>query len=203
MIYVDFDGTIVDIWKRYHRVFMDASGTSRIPLGEYIRVKQKEQSDARVAEYFSFKLPPMYWEKKRELLESPEYLRMDTLLLSAEELLSFFSSHSCRILTARRNPRNLYKQLEWLGLSELKAKSIILDPDGAIQKRDYILQYNDGKVDWMIGDSRAEAAAAEIPGTQVVLVKTGLQLAELLNTSGNCEIIGSLSEFIKQHKEFD
>lgn len=203
MIYIDFDGTIVDVWERYHRVFMEASGIFDIPLAEYIQVKKKEQSDVRVAEYFSSKLPSRYWKKKRELLESPEYLRMDTLLLSAEELLSFFSSHSCRILTARRNPRNLYKQLDWLGLSELKSKSIILDPDGAIQKQDYILQYSGGKDNWMIGDSRAEAAAAEIPGTQVALVKTGLQLAESLNTSGSCEIVDSLSEFIKQHKELD
>ena len=55
MIYIDFDGTIVDIWARYHRVFMEASGNFDIPLEEYIQVKKKEPSDVRVAEYFSSK----------------------------------------------------------------------------------------------------------------------------------------------------
>lgn len=203
MLYIDFDGTIVDVWKRYYRVFTNASGLLDISLEDFIQVKRREQADSRVAAYFSAKLAPDYWIKKRQMLENPEYLKLDELLLPADELLSFFASHSCRILTARRNPHAFYDQLKWLGIFALNTKSIILDPDGNVRKRDYISQHSGYEKNWIVGDSRAEAEAAEIPGTQVILVKTGLQDVKTLNVLGTCEIVNNLLELIQQYKEIN
>ena len=201
MLYFDFDGTLADVWRRYHRVFEDASRISGISLEDYIRVKKELPRDADVARTFGATLPDDYWENKRRLLEDTAYLAYDRLLVPAEQICSFFAMHECRILTNRRNREAFRAELVNLGLESLLDKSVVLNPDEKKSKAQYLRETHPNEKIYLVGDAEAESQAAQIDSIEVFLVKTGLRDPESLPFSEKCVIVNSVSDFMNAFKE--
>lgn len=201
MILFDFDGTIVDVWDRYHRVFIDAAQSHEVPLSDYIGTKRNQIKDSLVAASFGVTLPENYWIKKRILLESPEYLCYDKLIAPADVLLRFFDANDCRILTNRRSRDDFINQLFHLGLQDLAEKSIVLNPDEGITKRDFLCSTYGNAQFFLVGDGDSESKASEVPGSSVFLVSTGLRKPETLPLAERCVIVNSIIEFMNTYKE--
>lgn len=201
MIYFDFDGTIVDVWQRYYHAFLLASGIQDLSFSAYCTLKKQFPRDGDLALSIGKNLVDGYWIKKKELLEAPELLRLDTLLLSAEDLLCFFKRYPCRILTYRRNAHQFHAQLTDLGLGALTEQSIVLNPDLPLTKCQLIHEASDRPC-WLIGDAQSEADVSIRSDCKVALVRTGLRVPETLDKAGNCLIIEDISSFINQYGTF-
>lgn len=201
MVYFDFDGTLADVWLRFYRIFADASGISGIAFEDYVRAKRQYPRDGDVAARFGAALPEDYWSKKRLLLEDPAYLKLDRLLVPAEDICDFFRQFDCRILTNRRNPQAFRAQLAALGLGSLIERSIVLNPDEKVTKAQYLQQaHPEGQV-VLVGDAEAEAQAAQNGFVKVFLVRTGLRAPEEMPFANQCELIDHVSDFMKAFKE--
>ena len=74
MIFFDFDGTVVDIWNRYYRVFLTASKLSGFTQASYMEAKRSLVLDERVAHFFGGELPSDYFSTKRAILEDRAFL---------------------------------------------------------------------------------------------------------------------------------
>jgi len=197
MIFFDFDGTIVDVWERYFRVFCSAARCTEIRIDRYITEKQIWQKDDIVAERLHISLPDDYYPTKRRLLEDRAYLKMDRLLVPPRQLCSFFAEHDCRVLTMRRSRHLFLEQLQWLGLSDLAEKSIVLDPDEKMSKVSYLSGFASEPL-CLIGDSESEFSATELEKVHVWLVATGLRLPESFPHKDNCTKISDVKEFINR-----
>lgn len=198
MIFFDFDGTVVDLWPRYHQVFLAASGLSGISQQEYMEAKRALVSDSKVAQHFGGALSEEYFTKKRELLEAEQYLRLDMLLVSLAELNAVFSSEACRFLTCRRRPKALFTEMDGLGLGHLSDHVIVLDPDQGISKKEYLMRNVPQGPHIVVGDSKAEWEAAS-DNIRAVLVRTGLRWPEDFPLTDRHTVAPSLSAFISDY----
>lgn len=198
MIFFDFDGTVVDLWPRYHQVFLAASGLSDISQQDYMEAKRALVSDHKVAQYFGGALPERYFIKKRILLEAEDYLRLDALLVSPAELNAVFLSEECRFLTCRRRPNAFLEEMDGLGLGHLSDQVIVLNPDQGISKKEYLTQNAARAHHIVVGDSKAEWEAAS-NNVRVVLVRTGLRRPEDFLLTERHTVVPSVSTFISDY----
>lgn len=168
MTLIDFDGTIVDLWPRYHAVFSDLT-KCKIDLEEYKILKQTLKKDECIANFLNIKLPSDYFSMKSICLEDCYYLRQDTLLLPKETLIHFFKQQNSVILTRRRNTTNFRWELAHLGLLDLQVNSICV---------------NNSKLEWttenikekttIIGDDIHDLQVAKLPFVNATMVLSGL-----------------------------
>ena len=201
MLYFDFDGTLVDVWQRYYRIFKDASRISGMTFEDYVRLKKELPQDGDLARCFGAALPADYREKKRSFLEDPRYLAYDRLLVPKEQIREFFRSHSCRILTSRRSPEAFFDQLQALGLEQLREKCVVLNPDEKKTKTQYLRENHPDEAVYLVGDAEAEAQASQLDNVRVYLVRTGLRNPETLPGAQKCVIIDHVSDFMNAFKE--
>lgn len=201
MLYFDFDGTLVDVWQRYYRIFKDASRIPGMTFDDYVRVKKEFPQDGEVALHFGGVLPRDYREKKRRFLEDPKYLAYDSLLVPKEYICEFFENHNCRILTSRRSPEAFFDQLQALGLEQLREKCVVLNPDEKKTKTQYLRESHPDETVYLVGDAEAEAQASQLDNVRVYLVRTGLRNPETLPGAQKCVIIDHVSDFMNAFKE--
>lgn len=199
MIFFDFDGTVVDLWPRYHQVFLVASGLSGISRQDYMEAKRTLVSDCKVARHFGGTLPEGYSERKRMLLETEDYLRLDTLLVSPAKLTAAFSSRDCRFLTSRRRSEAFFAELDGLGIGHLSDQAIVLNPDQGFSKKEYLAQYAPQVRHIVVGDSKAEWETAALDNIRVVLVRTGLRRPEDFSLTKRHTVVPSASAFISSY----
>lgn len=197
MIFFDFDGTIVNVWSRYYQVFLAASEFTGISQRDYVKAKRTLISDREVAHHLGRSLPAWYFLKKRALLESEDYLRLDTLFVSEIELNAMFSKFECRFLTERRQVNAFFTELKNLGLSHLSDQAIVLDPAQKVSKKEFLMQNFPHSNHIVIGDSAAEWETAALENVHAVLVQTGLRQPEDFPLSTRHTVVPSVSVFIR------
>lgn len=200
MIFFDFDGTVVNLWPRYYQVFLAASEISGISQRDYMKAKRVLVSDSEVARYFGRMLPEGYFEKKRILLESEDYLRLDKLLVSPAKLNAMFSKFECRFLTSRRRAAAFLAEMEHLGLGHLSDQAIVLDPDCG-SKKGFLARNFSRFSHIVIGDSKAEWETAALENICAVLVRTGLRQPEDFHLTKQHMVLPSVSAFITFYME--
>lgn len=197
MIYFfDFDGTIVDIWKRFYHVFLDAGKVSGIEFDSYKTHKLLLKRDNDVAWHFGVSLDAHYFENKKIMLEQTEYLKFDTLLVDSELLIRFFDNKEAYILSKRRNKSNLLEELKRLKIESLISRVIVIDPDSKISKLDYLRQ-NVTVPFTLIGDSTEESSVSVLDIANVLLVNTGLDTFDVDETHKNCRVIEGLNNYLR------
>lgn len=188
-IFLDFDGTLVDVMPRFHAIFSDylvAKGFSPITLSEYSRFKRLYSYDPEIFKALNIDLP---WEEYREWkvsrVESLSYLRLDKLIGKPRYVIERLKNrgYSIVLLSARRIRENLIKELEWLKISDLFDDVLVTETyeiDSKVQKLAQIA----GNGDIVVGDSETELAAARELGIRHFGVATGLRSAEFLFENG-------------------
>lgn len=199
MIFFDFDGTVVNLWPRYHQVFLAASEISGISQRDYMKAKRVLVSDSEVARYFGETLPEGYFAKKRILLEAEDYLQLDTPLVSPAKLNAMFSKFECRFLTNRRRTAAFLAELENLGFGQLSDRAIILDPDRGISKKEFLARNFSQSPHIVIGDSESEWETASLENIRAILVRTGLRQPEDFHLTKQHMVMPSASAFIASY----
>ncbi len=183
-IFVDFDGTITDIWRRYYALVSDFFGLSDDLFLLYRNLKKTLPDDRKLLPCFigmDSKQVEKYLDFKHQSIESKEYLSMDTLLIEPEILKSMLDRYNFNILTIRKNPDALYEQYRALGIEFLKSKTVVLKPEGSDSKLNWIKQ-NTEKSDQVIivGDSETDLAAGTMELCKTFFVCTGLRSLEAM-----------------------
>lgn len=171
----DFDGTLIDLWPRYYKVFCAASRVMDVPFEKYKRTKKKLEKDDSVADSLGIELPPDYYSKKRQLLEKLEFLLLDKPLIDPISFSKYFNENDAILLSKRRRPENLLKEMHLLNFELDKDKIVILKPENG-SKAEWIKTHFDIEEHInIIGDGREEIEAAkENINTQLFFVNTGL-----------------------------
>ncbi len=194
VIIIDFDGTIVDCWYRYYKVFTDILGRSIMSFDRYKYLRKKGISDKEIIKNHVNEI--VFDNKaKRILLELPEYLRFDTLLISSKKLFRFYKKFNTIILTKRQSSISLYWQIEKLGIKFIKPNIRLLNDE--ITKKEYIMTYysKNNRI-YIIGDSDAEAEISDLQNSQVYIVGTGFGLTRKYNAN-NIIFVNNINNAIR------
>ncbi len=197
----DFDGTIVDVWTRYCKVFCDFWGLKKIGLEEYRRLKYMYPKDDELVAALhlnSLKLVDYKYYKKK-MLEQIYYLKFDSLLVSIDELQTYFRENDSLVITVRRNKQAYFSQIQWLGLDFIAPKTIILNPGSKDVKVNWVKQHLRGIDISVIGDSETDLAFTELNNCKVYFVETGLRSYEKMNEKwSGFETIDSIQSFFRK-----
>lgn len=172
-VFVDIDGTVIDIWEKYYQVFRDSVICGDISFEDYKKLKWIYRKDDIVASQSGCILSDGYYLQKKELLESELYLRFDYPLIHPTKLKRLFGKYNMRVLTKRKYPDRLYNELKRLNLSFLLDDIVVLGWGNQVKKNWIADNYADSSV-IMIGDGEEELAVSELSQSVVIMVNSGL-----------------------------
>ena len=158
MIVLDFDGTLVDVWRRYHIVFCDGleDSSSAPTLDEFKALKRQLVRDGTIAQSISIRLASDYFRTKKRKLESEDYLALDTSLLTEESSSIILNNQlDFVILSARRSRELLLWEIDRLGIPILPRQVFVVDSDYKDSKARWLIGHKE-LVGYIVGDSKAE-----------------------------------------------
>lgn len=195
MIYIDFDGTLVDLWPRFYSVFCDINEKYDISFEEYKKIKLQYGKDEIVAEKFGFTLHSGYFDEKKVRIESKKYLLKDMPFVSAEYLNSTLSKKAM-ILTKRRNLENFAEQIDEMGI---KLPYIVLNEN--ISKVEWIKKYGESTTGIIVGDSIVDLEVGKLDHIVPYMVKTGLGTERQFKQTGiEYKLYENIVDVIKELK---
>lgn len=180
-IYIDLDGTIIDVWNRYYIVlnnFLIEEYNLTLPIDiasfkKYKLAGQKE--DKIVYDIFHIQIDvDKFVSYKRNNLEDIRYLQTDKEIADIKEFARRVKSlgYNLELVTRRRNEDNLYQQLQMLNIIQCFDKITFINFD-SMHKKDYL----DGilrQEDVVIGDSMEELSCAINAKAKGYFVRSGL-----------------------------
>lgn len=196
----DFDGTLIDLWPRYYRVFCDAAeiDDSIVKFDKYKEFKRNHPMDNNLAEELGIELPENYYKRKQILLEDERYLELDKDFVDTDTFSSYFNDRRSILLTKRRRPEALKSELSRLGFYLDERNVIILNPADLSKEQWIQKNYPDEDV-VLIGDGKEEIEAAEYLGNvDLYLVNTGLMKAA--KGTYNIHPIDNVDEYLRQSR---
>lgn len=178
-VYVDFDGTIVDVFARYYGILKTYIGGEEKAeqLNAYIKMKRSGRKDHEIAKECWGKSIDIsdYLTFKRKNLEEEKWLRTDTVIGEPENAYHELKKkgYVVKLLSQRRSKENFVKQLGWLGLENAFDDWTIVAPLHENAKL-LFLKSVIHKGDILIGDGKLEMECAEKLNVQGFFVQTGL-----------------------------
>ncbi len=122
MLFFDFDGTIVEISRKYFCVysnFVRMHGGTALPQRLYWERKRSNDTDRAIldASHLPDLDPDLLRRYVRENIELEQVLQNDQLFDAAAAVLDRLSSrHTCYLVSMRRDRVMLHKQLHWLNI---------------------------------------------------------------------------------------
>jgi len=189
-IFLDLDGTLLDISDRYYKIYSDLMKIFDIqPVSktEYWRAKRSGQEEALLKKT---NVPlANYYDKRMHMLELSDYLRLDKKSNGVERVLSQLEADNHRVflVTLRRSRLNLFRQLRHLGLlgffntilqcRDEEAKPWRVKASLISQEVDF-----EKKCSVMVGDTETDILAAKHLGISSVAVSCGLRTRMVLLT---------------------
>jgi phosphoglycolate phosphatase-like HAD superfamily hydrolase len=218
-IFFDLDGPLLDVRARYHGVYASIArelGIEPLPLARYWAEKRKRTPlDQFFAGYPDHeRLRAVYLERWLAQIEAPDWLAHDTVVPGAPECLKVLREHHRLVLVSlRRDPAALRRQLEWTGLmgffsmvrsgweaslpattDDREAGETLPRSGGAGLKSDWmqeLLADGDGV---LIGDSEIDMEAAQLARIFAIGVSFGIREPDDLRRWGAEAMVDSLGE---------
>jgi len=186
--YIDFDGTIVDVFPRYYGIlseYLRGFTNESLDFPKYKKLKRLGKKDHVIVKELIEEIEidiDDYIKFKRQNLESFEWLSKDILIGNPEvtnmELKGL--GYNVVLLTQRNNQNNLIKQLDFLSIKDSFDQIIMVKPEiGKNVKFDHIIKHCNSN-DIIIGDSIVEINAANLLNIDGYFVETGLFSSEVL-----------------------
>jgi phosphoglycolate phosphatase len=169
-IYIDLDGTILDISQKYINLFADLSGSSYELALEFWAERKLGKSTEQVLGHLKYgKINPQtFADNWIELIETREYLAYDMIFPGLLEMFELIhQTHELVICTARQSQDLLIEQLEDLKIlnyfqdvlvTEKKVSKLTL-----MSNHRKTLKSSDYEQDWIVGDTPEDITT----GTQI------------------------------------
>lgn len=170
---LDFDGTLINLWPRYHAVFCCLTNAD-ISLEDYIAIKKKLKKDKDVARYFDIDLSDDYFINKRRALEDRDYLKLDRLIFSTDEL-NILLDGDVVILTRRSNEENFAWEMNQL---EIQSEYYVLKDRSKLDWAKEFLMERHGENAVVVGDMTDDIMLSQLCGVRAIAVGWGLHERE-------------------------
>lgn len=181
-VYVDFDGTVVDVMPRYHGIlesYIKRDILIDLDFDEYKYLKRKGIKDhsiiQKMCEGYELDVED-YVKYKRLNLEKCKWLKKDIIIGSPKE--AYFKLKKLGawvvLLTQRNIEMNLKKQVKLLNLEKYFDEIVVVKPLTTQNAKFTYLKNRVNKKDIIIGDSIVEMESAEKLNIRGYFVKTGL-----------------------------
>lgn len=187
--FVDFDGTIVNVYRRYFTILNEFLVSQKSdPIKEekvFIELKRHGIKDHLIVEALSpfisdAEFPiETYLEHKRKCLEQRDYLQLDSIIgdpfLAYQKLKE--KNYWVMLLSKRNNPRELQWQINSIGGKI--CDEIFCASDTHLKNPKYqFLKEIAAKGDFIIGDSNEDMEAGFLLQIDSYFVQTGLAVLE-------------------------
>lgn len=182
-IYIDLDGTILDVWDRYYSIFSDflkykSIDASNIDINKYINNKIANKKDLDLINN-NF-LYDEYKKYRDSRLENEIHLLKDKIIGNPTQCFKN-RNFNLILLTIRNNRQSALNQLTKLEISNLFDEIIILE--NSSDAKYLFLKENIKSNDIVIGDGMQEIEAANKLGIVSYCVRTGFASIMLQNNA--------------------
>jgi len=201
-LFIDFDGTIIDISAKYNYVYSEIKNKYSLPNIDYWNLRRKGMNFSDGLK--SIGLPNSKIEDFRadwiSSIETIEALAHDKLFDGvSDHLFSLSKQYRLILCTSRKNHGNLELQLSKLGITDA-FEFLMLVGNGYSKSEEIIkyiknLKHEDFSRDWIIGDTGQDMAAGVNANINSCGVLTGLSLEKDLIDSGATIICDSINFF--------
>ncbi len=199
ILYFDVDGTLVDVRKRHYAAYADTMrelGLTPLPAQTYWDARRGGASNADLVGDVDAECQRRFAESWLERVESPSYVRLDTLIPGARATLAALrKSYELVLVTMRQDRESLLEQLDELSLR--KFFSAVYSRDGSSEPKSkscLIRLFNDNVPDdaAVIGDSEADVEAARELGIESVCVTSGVRGRRYLDELQPDEVVSTI-----------
>lgn len=200
--FIDFDGTIVYVYKRYFNILNDYLISKHNPtmnFDEYIKLKMmryKDHESVKKILNIDISINDYHYFKMGNL-ENPVYLEFDELIPYTKEALLLLKEKGffIELLSYRLHIDSLINQLFDLKLHGFFDKITVINPSKDVnEKSNYIKINKISNQDIIIGDSPSEIEAAKINNIIGKFVESGLFTKEFVK---DCDFYINLYEAVK------
>jgi len=206
-IFFDLDGPILDVSKRYYKVFLDiAGGKSKLSKKAFWELKKKKTPWPKIFKKAGLKI------KKDDFLklwlwciEGKIYLSLDKLHSNAKKrLFSLSKKNSLYLISLRQSKKNLFWQVKKLGIDKY-FKKIIHCSHGSSkpwQGKAKLIRKNlrSKEQALIIGDTEVDIRAAKILKIQSIGVTSGIRRKELLMKEKPDSLVSNIGNIPKAIK---
>lgn len=207
IIIFDFDGTLVDVWERYYKIFIEFWKVD-LEIQFFKTLKWRYNDERLILKDVNVTFTEHDFENykifKSQNLEDKTFLSLDKLIINTENLKAIRDNYL--ILTMRKHKDNFYWQIQKLALSRFfEGKCVVLEPKGMDTKKNWLyenIKKLDGEIK-IIGDSESDLKMVEVSKStdvkvEAYLVKSGLRDPEkIIKEIGlNAKIIKDVNEFL-------
>jgi phosphoglycolate phosphatase-like HAD superfamily hydrolase len=188
-IFLDLDGTLLDVSLRYHRLHQDVVGRfggrplQRDVYWDAKRNRIPEEEMFLRAGLSAAAVPAALAERQADL-ENPKYLALDfTWPWLADPLIELESWGKLALVTLRHHKDRLERQVWELGLSLFLERVISGPGDGTPEAKAALLR--DSGICWsldsvLVGDTEVDVASGRALGLRTVAVSSGIRVPALL-----------------------
>lgn len=192
-VFLDFDGTLVDVFPRYFGIlssFLSDLTNIKMDFYKYKKLKRLGKKDHLIVKETlnGFNLDIIEYVKyKQENLEHFSWLKKDLIIGSPKIEIEKLKNHGYRVvlLTQRRNKSNLFKQLDYLNITEIFDDVIVVYPHKHINSKSEFISKNYSTLDIIIGDSYTEIQTSQLLNIQGFFVDSGLFSSKVLKLTDN------------------
>ncbi len=202
MIFVDFDGTLVDVSLRYYRVH-EASLSQvkpRISAQQYWNFKREQVSEREiVAQWYPDIDEEEYRRRRSVLLEDREFLRFDSLLPHALHALQALrqANHDLVLVSLRRREDYLLDEVESLGIRPLfGAVLTATSPFEPWNTKAGLIGPLAKPGAWVVGDTEADIKAGQLLGLRTCAVESGIRTPAYLTSLTPTLVVKDIGQFV-------
>lgn len=204
-IFIDFDGTLVDIAPRHYRVYVSCLRSFNgypLEMYEYWKLKRANAPWSQILQLSGVdpELESEFLKPFIERIESDYELMQDELFPGSLTTLDRLSKrHDLYLLSLRRNSQALERQVDNLGIRQYFQQILVGHSDtkeGVLKKkadviRAALLELEDLVV---IGDTEADIAAAKQLNATSVALRSGIRNDEFLEKMNPNYILNEIEE---------
>lgn len=204
-IFIDLDGTILDVSERIYRVYRDIlkkKNKKYISKKDYLRMKREKAPIEKILKKTSTEdISSQFKKEWKKEIEKPYYLSLDRLSLRTKKVLYWLKKyHKLVLITFRCHPRRLFDQLKERKIWDFFDKILII-PAGSYHskwklKYKFIKKYgNYDKKSIIIGDTETDIFAGKKLGIKTVAVINGMRSKKFLQKYKPDILIENFSKF--------
>jgi phosphoglycolate phosphatase-like HAD superfamily hydrolase len=180
-IYLDLDGTILDISQRYKNLFSDISGLSKTIGSEFWEYKKKGLSTKEILSNYGFSKnqQEIFQKDWFNLVENINFLKVDKVFPRVMQLLESISqTENLVVCTARQSRELVMQQLNDLEINKFFTAILVTEKVSTkvflVDNHRKMETLNSQNVDWLVGDTLEDMDAGFKLGINTCAVLTGL-----------------------------
>jgi phosphoglycolate phosphatase len=200
-IYFDLDGTLIDCSKRNYMVYEKCTiklGGYPLSFNDYWRRKRKKEKFESILSDSLIQNNDKFFEIWFKEIESYKNLVFDKPFpFTVDVLDKLINNNNIYLVTLRRKPKNLIKELKYLDLykyfTDIHVGNENLEDKYSILKK--IIKEKTASV--IIGDTELDIEAAKRLRVKCIAVSSGIRSAEYLMKLNPDVLVNDISEITK------